>query len=331
MIVKLLINFTIQIIKTVYKGGRSLNFQVFMGQLISLFLLIAIGYFLRISGHLDQKETGAISKLLLDLILPAMLISSLQIEISAKLMASLKSLFLYWIIFYLLLIVIASLITKLFPLSKTKKNVIKFFLIFGNVGYMGLPILDVVFPKDGIFLGSIGLIVFNIFVWTYGVNLFIENEDGSSFKLKNIFNNGVIAIIIGLSLLFAGIKLPQTIMTAVDMLADATFPLSMLVIGTGLAQIKFSSIFKDLNLISYSLLKLFLIPIFALIVLNYFDINETIKTILVIQIAMPAAANGVIFAQRYDGDYSFASESLFLSTLIAAVSIPFVTYLINYF
>ena len=308
-----------------------MNFQVVITQIISLFLLIAVGYFLRRSQHLDQKETGAISKLLLDLILPAMLISSLQIDITAKMLGDFKNLFIYWIAFYLALIVIASLISRLFPIVKDKKIVLKFFLIFGNVGYMGLPVIDVIFPENGIFFGSIGVVVFNIFLWTYGANLFLRDNDDKKITLRDIFNNGVIAIIIGLFLMLSGLKLPSPVMTAVDMLAEATFPLSMLVIGSGLAQIKISGIFKDLNIIAYSTLKLLIIPIIVLLILNYFNISDPIRTILVLQVAMPAAANGVIFAERYKGNYVFAAESLFLSTLMAALTIPIISYLTTYF
>ncbi|TDQ06114.1 hypothetical protein C7957_101150 [Halanaerobium saccharolyticum] len=307
-----------------------MNFQVVITQIISLFLLIAVGYFLRRSKHLDQKETGAISKLLLDLILPAMLISSLQININAKMLGDFFNLFLYWIAFYLILIVLASIITKFFPISKDKKLVLKFFLIFGNVGYMGLPVIDVIFPENGIFFGSIGVVVFNVFLWTYGTSLFLRDNQNKKINLRDILNNGVIAIIIGLFLMLTGIKLPTAVMTAVDMLAEATFPLSMLVIGSGLAQIKISGIFKDLNIIAYSTLKLLLIPAAAILILNFFKIADPIRTILVLQIAMPAAANGVIFAERYEGNYIFAAESLFLSTLMAALSIPLISFLTTY-
>ncbi|MFN2339682.1 MAG: AEC family transporter [Halanaerobium sp.] len=308
-----------------------MNFQIVITQIISLFLLIAVGYFLRRSKHLDKKETGAISKILLDLILPAMLISSLQINITAKILGDFTDLFLYWIAFYLILIILAALVSKLFPISKDKKIILQFFLIFGNVGYMGLPVIDVLFPENGIFFGSIGVVVFHIFLWTYGINLFLQNNMNKKVNLRNIFNNGVIAIIIGLFLMLTGIKLPTSIMTALNMLAEATFPLSMLVIGSGLAQIKISGIFKDLNIITYSTLKLLIIPAAALIVLNNFNISDPIRTILVLQIAMPAAANGVIFAERYEGNYVFAAESLFLSTLMAALSIPLISYLTTYF
>jgi len=294
-------------------------------------LLIAVGYFLRRSKHLDKKETGAISKLLLDIILPAMLISSLQIDITVKMLGDFKDLFLYWTSFYLILIILASILSRLFPVSKDKELIIKFFLIFGNVGYMGLPVIDVIFPENGIFFGSIGVVVFHIFLWTYGVSIFSKENDENKIKLRKIFNNGVVAIIIGLFLMLTGIKLPGVIMTAVDMLAEATFPLSMLVIGSGLAQIKISDIFKDLSIITYSALKLLIIPTAAFMFLKYFKVTDPIRSILILQIAMPAAANGVIFAERYNRNYVFAAETLFLSTLMSAFSIPAISYLITYF
>lgn len=308
-----------------------MNFQIVFSRIISLFLLIAVGYFLRRSKHLDKKETGAISKLLLDIILPAMLISSLQIDITVKMLGDFKDLFLYWISFYLILIILASILTRLFSISKDKKLIIKFFLIFGNVGYMGLPVIDVIFPENGIFFGSIGIVVFHIFLWTYGVSIFSKENEENKINLRKIFNNGVVAIIIGLFLMLTGIKLPGVIMTAVDMLAEATFPLSMLVIGSGLAQIKISDIFKDLSIITYSTLKLLVIPTAAFMFLKYFKVADPIRSILILQIAMPAAANGVIFAERYRRNYVFAAETLFLSTLMAAFSIPAISYLITYF
>jgi len=260
-----------------------------------------------------------------------MLISSLQIDMTVKMLGDFKNLFLYWISFYLILIILASIFSSLFPVSKDKKIIINFFLIFGNVGYMGLPVIDVIFPETGIFFGSIGVVVFHIFLWTYGANLFSKDDNKKKINIRKIFNNGVVAIIIGLFLMLTGIKLPGIIMTAVDMLAEATFPLSMLVIGSGLAQIKISDIFKDLNIITYSTLKLLIIPIAAFMILKYFKISDPIRSILILQIAMPAAANGVIFAERYRRNYVFAAETLFLSTLMAAFSIPAISYLITYF
>jgi hypothetical protein len=195
---------------------------------------------------------------------------------------------------------------------------------------MGLPVIDVIFPENGILFGSIGIIAFHIFLWTYGINLFFSKDNKRKLKLRNVFNNGVIAIIFGMFLMITGIKLFTPIKNAVDMLAGATFPLSMLVIGSGLAQIKISGIFKDLNIIIYSFLKLLIIPIISLVVLNYFNTPDPIRTILIIQIAMPASANGVIFADRYEANYVFASECLFLSTLMAAFTIPLISYLSVY-
>ncbi|MFW6001004.1 MAG: AEC family transporter [Halanaerobium sp.] len=307
-----------------------MNFQIVLLQIIALFLLIGVGYYLRSSSYLDEKETSAISKILLDIILPAKLIASLQMNVNTDILNNFRDLFLYWIVFYLVLIAVSYLFIKIFNIPTDKKRIIQFFLIFGNVGYMGLPVIDVVFPENGIFFGSIGIIAFHIFLWTYGINLFFTKDNKRELNFRNIFNNGVIAIIFGMFLMLTGIELFIPIKNAVGLLAEATFPLSMLVIGSGLAQIKISGIFKDLNIILYSFLKLLIIPIISLFILNYFNAADPIRTILIIQIAMPASANGVIFADRYEANYVFAAECLFLSTLMAAVTIPLVSYLSVY-
>jgi hypothetical protein len=266
----------------------------------------------------------------MDIILPAQLISSLQININSKILMSFINLFLYWGVFYLFLIIFSSFLSSFIPISKTKKNIFNFFLVFGNVSYMGLPIIDTMFPENGIFFGSVGIVVFNILLWTYGVNLFWQKNMTKKINLRNIFNNGVIAIIIGLFFMLTNLNIPSPIMISLNMLADAIFPLAMIVIGSGLAKIEISGIFKDLSIIAYSILKLIIIPLVVLIILKILNIANPIKSIMVIQIAMPAAAAGVIFAERYEGNHIFAAETLFLSTLLAAFSIPMISYLINF-
>jgi len=233
-------------------------------------------------------------------------------------------------IFYLFLIIFSSFLSKFIPITKNKKLVFKFFLIFGNVGYMGLPIIGTIFPENGIFFGSVGVVVFNILLWTYGINLFSQKNNDNTINLRNIFNNGLIAILLGLIFMLTNLKIPRPIMLSLDMLADSIFPLAMIVIGSGLAKIKISGIFTDLSIISYSVLKLIIIPLIVLIILTVFNIADPIKSIMVIQIGMPAAAVGVIFAERYEENHIFAAETLFLSTLLAAFSIPMISYLIDY-
>lgn len=308
-----------------------MSFQIVFLQITSLFLLIGVGYFLRKTEHLDQNETSGIAKILIDVILPAVLISSFQSNVNPKILGEMRNLFFYWILFYVTLILLSSLISRFFTLPKERKRILQFFLIFGNVGYMGLPVLDVIFPENGLLFGSIGIVSFHMFLWTYGINLFVSEGEKRSFNLRNFFNNGVIAIIFGMTLMFLNIKLPGPILTSLNMLARATFPLAMIVIGSGLAQVKISGIFKDLNILAYALIKLLVLPISALFILNFFNASDPIKTVFIIQIAMPASANGVIFAERMKSDYAYAAESLFLSTLMASITIPIVSYLASIF
>ncbi|RCW49207.1 MULTISPECIES: AEC family transporter [unclassified Halanaerobium] len=305
-----------------------MDFQLIIGQIVSLFILIFIGYYLRKINYLNENNMAAISKLLMNLILPAMIISSLQMELNKNLISNMKTILIYWFIFYIFLIITANLITKLFSLPKSKKIIVKFLLIFGNIGYMGIPVADALLPENGLAYAALGLIPFNIIVWTYGIRLFINDSDELDFNFKSMFNNGLIAIFIGLFLMITGLKLPLPLESAVDMLGNATFPLSMLVIGSSLEKIQLRGIFTDINLIVFSIIKLLIIPAAAFLVLFYFEVDNQVRTILTLQMGMPAASYGVIFAEIYNGDYTYAAKSLFVSTLFSALTIPVISYFI---
>ncbi|MFW6378091.1 MAG: AEC family transporter, partial [Bacillota bacterium] len=119
------------------------------------------------------------------------------------------------------------------------------------------------------------------------------------------------------------------IFEAVEMIGDMTFPLSMLIIGSSLYGIDIKRVILKPKLIFLSLLRLLIIPVILLLTLNFLPIPDILVGIIVIQAAMPIAANSVIFAARYQGDYQLASEAVFITTLFGIISIPIIIWLIN--
>jgi len=144
-----------------------------------------------------------------------------------------------------------------------------------------------------------------------------------------MLNNGVIAIIIGFILLFTGYKPPLFITSSLEMLGDITFPISMLVIGSSLVSVDIKKIFMDKNLISATFIKLILYPLLTLLILSFFELNTVIYQISVILVAVPSGAQVVLFAEKFDGDYKFAAEGVFMTTLFSLFTIPLFLYLVT--
>ncbi|MFO7815954.1 MAG: AEC family transporter [Halanaerobiales bacterium] len=304
-------------------------YGVVISQILSLFILIFLGFVLRNKNIINEKINKGLSNLLVDIALPALIISSMIVEINNELINYVKIFTIITAVIYLFIVAVTEFTARLFNFSMPEDTVFKFLLIFGNVGYMGIPVITALFPENGIILNVIKIIFFNIFVWTYGIYLFTRKEDESKFEYGNILNNGVIAIIIGFILLFTGYKPPAFITGSLEMLGDITFPISMLVIGSTLVAVDFKHLFTNKYLIMIGLMKLIVYPLIVLITLSFFELEPIIYQISVLLVAMPSAAQIILFAEKFEGDHIFAAEGVFITTLLSVFTIPLFIYLIN--
>lgn len=307
-----------------------MQFSIIINQILVLFIIIFIGYIIRKKEVINQEVSDGLTDLLMEITLPALIISSMIIEINPRLVNNLQISFWVWGGLYLFIIGIVSLLSHYLAFSQDQKCVFKFAIIFGNVGYMGYPVIDAIYPEYGMLYAIIGNIFFNILAWTYGIYLFAKKEDGDNkIQLEKLLNNGFIAIIIGLGFLLTGYQLPNPITGALDWLGNMTFPLSMIVIGSSLTNINFKTILHNKYLYLISGLKLIIIPLIIFLILQPFTIPTKINNIVVILFAMPSAATTVVFAEKFEADYTLASEGVFVTTLFSLVTIPFFIYLVT--
>ena len=63
--------------------------------------------------------------------------------------------------------------------------------------------------------------------------------------------------------------------------------------------------------------------------LKPFGLDPVVMNICVILLAMPVAANTAAMAERYGGDYKFASAVVSVSTLLSVVTVPVITWFIQ--
>ncbi|HWQ73455.1 MAG TPA: AEC family transporter, partial [Desulfitobacteriaceae bacterium] len=168
---------------------------------------------------------------------------------------------------------------------------------------------------------------YNILTYTLGEMLFTDNKDFKAFK-KSLINPGNIAVLIGLLLFIFSIKLPYQIQATLDTIGGTTTPLSMLIVGSMLAEIEVKELFKGFELYYGSFIRLVAVPLLVYGFLKIIGVSGMDLGIPVLIAAMPAAANSVIFATRYGGDSEFASRMIFITTVLSAITIPLILLLL---
>ena len=173
----------------------------------------------------------------------------------------------------------------------------------------------------------------NLLQWSYGVALLTTDastaaEKGSWKKFlpspKRLMTAPfMIAVIIGLFFFLTRISMPDLIYKSIQYIANVNTPLAMFTIGIYFAQTNPAEMFKKAKLYLLSVVRLLIIPLVCMVVLSFLPERfEEMKLALLIVSACPTGSNVAVYAQLYDSDYSYAVETVIISTLLSVVTIP---------
>ena len=293
----------------------------------TLFLLILAGVLAKKTGIVSETGRKTLSDLLIYIVLPCNILESflsggqmpegfvrnclLAVGISAGIQ--------------LLAVYGSKLLFRKYP--RGEKSVLSYGMICSNSSFIGLPIAHLMFGDLGVIYTSMFQIPLRFTMWTAGLSLFTSVSRKDAFR-KLARHPCIIAVFVGLALMAAPIQLPGVLSDALESLSGCTVPLSMLVIGTILADAPIRSMFSR-PVLWYSCLRLVLFPLLIWVLLRPLGLDPTLVNVCVLMTGMPAGSTGSILADKYGGAALFASELAFASTLCSIVTIPLLTLLLN--
>lgn len=288
-----------------------------------ILILILVGYFVVKKGMFSQKGLSEVTDFLIHIVTPCLIISSFMTADSGTLEA--MDLFLA-VALPVVSIAISIALSYLFfrKEMKPRQKVLRFAMIFSNVGFMGVPLVEGIVGAGGVLYSSFFIAVFNVICWTYGYAMM----GGGRVSLKTLLlNPGVIGLAIGLPIYFLNIRLPELIASPIEMLAEVNTPLAMLVVGGYIARVELKAFFSDLAVYKMSALRLLVAPALYLAVALLVRPNDTLLLSSVIQAATPVAATCVLLAVQHGGDAELASKCVAVTTVISVLTIPVFTVL----
>lgn len=304
--------------------------MLLLQQMIVLFILMLIGYYVNKKGWVTDATFKQLSWIVVYVACPAMVISgsvnSGKMIQGTELFATLG----LAIGLYVVLILIAFVTPYLLRVPKDDRGVYKVMMIFSNIGFMGFPLVSSLYGPDALLYAALFQIPFNVLIYTYGILVLKKKtEEKEKLDLKKIMNIGVICCIISIVIALFQIQVPDFVKTTVSNLSNLTAPLSMMVIGASMTKIKFRELFTDVKLLLFCAWKLLLVPIVLLFVLKMFIVNEMLLGVCMVVLSTPIASMTAMLAQQYDGNYSMASKSVALSTILSVITMPVVSMIVG--
>jgi len=299
--------------------------MIIIDQVLMLFIIMAVGFLSGKTNVIDGESNKKLSELLLFITAPCLTITSFNLKFSHEMLYNIGIILLFSVVIHVFAIIIGQFLYCKYP--QNVKSVLKFTTIYSNCGFMGFPVLESFYGKEGIFYGSIYVAVFNLFLWTNGIMIFTGKKDIKTLK-KVLLNPGIIAVFLGMLIFVFSIDIPHPIYKAVDLIGSMTVPLSMIIVGVRLSTTNFKKLFSGTAMYYALIMRLIVIPIIVMIALKAIGLDDKLLTICTMLVAMPAAANTVMMAELYGGDADLASRIVAVTTLLSIMTIPLIAMII---
>jgi len=292
-------------------------------QVLALMILMGCGLFARKTGMVDASGVKMINKIMVNFAVPALAIVKMQVKADAAMVQSIISMLFLSFAVILLTGIVGALVFH--REKKDRRAVFAVMSMFTNCGFMGFPLIVAALGEGALIYGVVYTAAFNFLSWTVGVYLFGGIEAIEPDKI--IKNPTLWGVVIGMVLFFTGWRLPSFLGIALNMLADITSPVAMLLVGANLIGLSISH-FKDITLLFACVVRLVLLPVLTLVLLRLLHVDEMLVRVLFLVTAMPVAASTPMIASLCGGDEELSSRAVALTTGLCVVTIPLMLLLL---
>lgn len=204
------------------------SFMIILEQLVAFFLMMMVGYLAAKKRVTTREFLDRMASLIMKLLLPIMIFANMMNGTSrAQLAADLPALFMVMAI-YGSLIVIFAIIAKMLRMPKDRAQIFQAVFVFGNVGFIGLPLMLSVSPLHGGIYSALVSIVDQSLFWTYGLYLTTPTGKSTHFDWKNFINPAVCGIVLAIVLLLLDVKVPDILENGLLKIGSAATPMSLI-------------------------------------------------------------------------------------------------------
>ncbi|HYM32133.1 MAG TPA: AEC family transporter [Candidatus Cybelea sp.] len=136
----------------------------------------------------------------------------------------------------------------------------------------------------------------------------------------------ILACVAGIVLNLGDLDLPPGIGPALDILGKASVALGLLTVGAALDP---QEAYGGGNLLGFiAILKLIVFPALMAAACLLLDVQNPVRTILVLWAALPIASSAYIMARQLGGDSTLLAAAITATTILAALTLPLVLSLV---
>jgi malonate transporter and related proteins len=298
--------------------------------IIPVFLIILAGYLCRYFQFPDPAFWRGAERITYFVLFPALLFSKMST-------ADLSGIDFLNPIIVILLLYVAMTLLLLLSRSVVKLGNAQFTSVFqGSIRfntYIGLAVAAALHGSHGL-VAAVVMTSMMIPALNVACVMMLEfyNDRHTDNALQRIVksivaNPLIIACVAGMGVNLAGLGLPAELIEAFNIFARAALPLGLLSVGAALTLKTINTALKPL-LVS-SLAKFFVLPVLAMALCQWFEIDTALRNAILIFTVLPTAPASYVLARQLGGDYQLMATIITVQTLLAVVLMPLMLVLLG--
>ena len=308
---------------------------------LSIVLIIALGFYLRNKGWFADSFAGNISKLIMNIALSASIFVSVLTYLTRDKLMALSDGLIYGALSIVFGYLIAWLMVKVLKVRRGRRGVFINTIVNANTIFIGLPLNIALFGEASMPYFLVYYVLNTVSTWAFGAFL-IANDSTEpqpahrqKFNWKKLLPAPLLGFLVALVFLLADIPVPSFIHSTLDYVGSIVTPLSLLYIGITLADAGLKSIRFDKDTTAALLGKFVLAPLImvALIAAGHsiLPLPSLEAKTLIVQSSVSALAVLPILANEAKGDVRFATNVVTTSTILFMIVVPLVDTLLQMF
>ena len=306
------------------------QFNAVLNQVLIFLIIMIIGFIAVKVKFLAREALPVITRLFTRVIVPFILfVNTVNGATRSELIETLYLSGAYVCVFAVLLTV-TRLLPKLLKLKGNKVPLFSLACSFGNVGFVGIPLLVSVFGQRAMLYVTMYAIVDQFIFWTYGYSLSFPVENKLKFTPKtlvNMINPPIIAMILSIVMILLDARLPAVLDNAFTSMAVSGTALPFLYIGGMLATLDIKKLLSHYEFYIGISVKMVIMPILIFLAIRALGISQEIAVSSALLFGLPTIALVPMIAGANGSDVEYGTALVLVYTVASLITLTLVSYI----
>ncbi len=290
----------------------------------TLFAIVIVGYMAGKLGYMGGEFDRKLSSLVINWTCPALILSSAMTgELPDR--KFILPLLAISVVTYVVLTGLAFWLPRYVTQRREDEGVVGFAMMFGNVGFMGYPVVASIFGHEAVFYAAVLNVVNTFAVFTVGTILVTGKGEveGHHFQKKVLYSSPMLSAYLTMLIVALEIdNIPAFVSQPLTMIGNITVPAALLIIGSSMSQLPLRALMGNKTVYVTTFLRLGAVPVSMYFLCSLLGFDSYVVNINTVVIAMPVATYGTILCLRHNRDTTLMSEVTFITTVLSMITIP---------